>query len=324
MSARYRHLEGFELSGCAVRTSAILGFPGQRWVEEDDDPLDHRNTAVFFHYPRKPLERRWAAVGIGGATGVHVCAPFLPAERWVFLTEDGRVYVVGGGDNGFEDPIPGSPNLHFCAAKAVRGGHALAVGPRRKVYLRRAPGDWVKLDQGLFPDGELTDPDDAGFEDIDGFGEQDLWACGGEGDLWRFDGEVWTQIPVPGAPDLSRICCAGDDHVYLIADGLGLLRGHRERPDRWEPIPGPGGRERLESLVWYGDRLLVSTLSELYALEDGALRVAWPDMPPLRRKAHLAAGDGVLLVAGRDEAALLEGGAWRVILEPEHPASTAP
>ena len=111
--------------------------------------------------------------------------------------DDGEVYVVGMGDDDWEEPITKTPHQYFSNMKSIDSGHAIAVGSRRKVFLREEAGEWNKLDAGLFPDEENTTLRDAGFQDLDGFGENDMYACGGRSDLWRFDGARWQKIDVP-------------------------------------------------------------------------------------------------------------------------------
>ncbi len=44
--------------------------------------------------------------------------------------------------------------------------------------------------------------DDSGFKDIDGFSENDLYACGGE--IMHFDGQRWTKLDTPTSAKWCR------------------------------------------------------------------------------------------------------------------------
>ncbi len=33
-----------------------------------------------------------------------------------------------------------------------------------------------------------------GFDDLDGFSEQDMYAVGGAGDVWHYNGEIWIPL----------------------------------------------------------------------------------------------------------------------------------
>ena len=209
---KFEPLDGFELAGCAIRRWNIIAFWGQEWT--NPDPLDVRTTRVYFYYPDEPEEERWAYREIGRTRGLRGCGSMLPHERWVFVSDDGEVYVVGGGDDGFEAPILTKPYSFFSNVKCVRRGHAYAVGPRRKVYVRESPGTWRHLAAGSDKGTELATLDRGGFTDIDGFGEEDLYACGGRGDLWHFDGVVWAHVDLPtNAEFVSRLLRQRRPHV---------------------------------------------------------------------------------------------------------------
>jgi len=311
MAERYKHLAGFEFSDVYVRTQQIIGFAAQKG--SFDDPLEQRDTAIFFYYPQKSPEKKWAVRYLGEATGVHVCPVFKPNERWVIVTDDGEVYIVGQGDDDWEDAISKKSNLYFSNVKSISKGHAIAVGVRRKVFLRKAANRWIQLDNGLFPQGDKTDLEHAGFRDIDGFSGNDMYACGGTSDLWHFDGNLWKQIDLPTNAVLENICCAEDGFAYITTNYREVLKG---RGATWAIIEQQETTEVLESIVCYNGKVLVSTVSEIYIVDGTEFKVANLGIPAMNSKAHLAVGDGILVVGGRDEATMYDGHSWSVILKP--------
>jgi len=310
MTNRFEDLTGFEFSNVYVRTRNIIGFAAQRWP--NTDPLEQRETAIFFYYPDDPPETKWAVRYLGQTVGVHGCAAFSPNERWVFVAGDGEVYVVGQGDDEWEGAISPRPNLYFSNAKSVRKGHAIAVGPNRKVFLRRLANDWIQLEDGLFPDRDQSDLEFAGFRDIDGFSETDMYACGGRGDLWHFDRSTWRQIAIPTNANLKNICCAEDGLVYITTAQRDILRG---RNATWDVIGQDETSDTFESLVCYNKKVYISTVSEIFVIDGGEFKPANLGVPQMKSKAHLASGDGILVVAGSDQAALYDGQKWDKFLE---------
>jgi hypothetical protein len=309
---KFEPLNGFELAGCAIRRWNIIAFWGQEWG--NPDPLETRITRVFFYYPDEPEEERWAYREIGEARGLRGCGAMLPEERWVFVADDGEVYAVGGGVDAFEAPILSKPYHFFTNVKRIRPGKAYAVGPRRKVYVREASDTWRQLAAGLFPEGEKTNLDASGFSDIDGFADNDLYACGGRGDLWHFDGNAWSRIDVPTNENLFRVCCASDGLVYIITGARELLVG---RGNSWALMGQDVTNAHFESIVEFGTRLILSTESELFEVANGAIQPAnfGAPMPPMRSCSFLAAGDGIMVVAGSGDACSFDGTAWSVIVK---------
>lgn len=307
---RYEHLEGYELSGCAVRRRNIISFWGQKW--DNPDPLDVRPTRVFFFYPDKPEERRWGFREPGDTRGFRGCGVTVPEERWVFVADDGEVYVVGGGVDAFEEPITSKPFSFFSNVKRVPPGRAVAVGPRRKAFVREGPDVWRQLAAGLFPQGDQTNLDSAGFSDVDGFSESDIYACGGRGDLWHFDGNVWTQVDLPTNDNLWRLCCARDGRVYVITGRRAILAG---RDQSWTVVTQDLTDEHLESIVDYEGKVIISTQSALFEMAGDVFQPAsLGDIPPMRSRSFLAVGDGILVVAGSRDACSFDGTTWSVII----------
>ncbi len=307
---RYEALAGYQLVGCAVRRWNIISFWGQQW--ENVDPLDIRPTRVYFYYPDEPEGSQWAHRDVGETRGFRGCATTLPVERWVFVADDGEVYVVGGGIDAFEDPIVSKTYTFFSNVKRVSPGRAIAVGPRRKVFVRQGPDDWRQLTQGLFPQGDQTSHENSGFSDIDGFSESDMYACGGRGDLWHFDGTMWTPIDLPTNDNTWKICCASDGTVYVLTGRGQILMG---RDHSWAVIGQDLTDQPLESIVDYNGKVIISTQDALFELDLGVLRPAsLGEIPPMRSRSFLAVGDGILIVAGSTDACSFDGTNWSVII----------
>ncbi len=311
---RYEQLAGYDLSGCAVRTRNIISFWGQKC--DNPDPLEIRPTRVFFFYPDEPEEERWAFSEPAETRGFRGCAVTIPEDRWVFVADDGLVYVVGGGVDEFEEPITSRPFFFFSNVKRTSSGRAIAVGPRRKVFVRDAPDKWRQLVAGLFPQGDQTNHDSSGFSDIDGFSDSDLYACGGRGDLWHFDGFLWTRVEIPTNDNLWRLCCAPNGLVYVITGRRQILMG---RDQSWTVVSQDLTDQHFESIVVFNDKVIISTESSLFELVGDALQPAsLGAIPRMRSNSFLAVGDGILVVAGGSDACSFDGTRWSVIIPSVH------
>ena len=307
----FRPLAGYELSGCAIRRWNIIAFWGHEW--DDPDPLEVRPTRVYFYYPDEPADERWAYREIGKTRGLRGCGAMAPEERWVFVADDGEVYVVGGGDDAFESPIVAKPFHFFSNVKCIRGGKAYAVGPRRKAYVREAPDTWRQLSMGPAQEQGATSLDTGGFSDIDGFAEDDLYACGGRGDLWNFDGQSWKRVDIPTNETLRRLCCASDGLVYVVTLGRELWVG---RAQTWTLVVQDLTDAAFESIVEFGNRVILSTESALFEVVKTSIRPAsLGKMPPMKSCSFLAAGDGILVVSGSRDACSFDGSVWSVIIK---------
>ena len=307
---QYDDFADYQFCGCYVRKWNIISFAAQK--RGVDDPLELRDSAVFFYYPDESKDDKWAHSEIGEALGIHGCAVFEPDERWVYLTDDGQVYVVGFGDDDFEDPINKKKgDSFFSNIKSIRRRHAYAVGGNRKVYRRDQSGYWTKLDHGLPLNDELMRSGNAGFQDIDGFSEHDIYACGGNGDLWRYDGRIWSPITLPTNACLERLCCGEDGYVYILTNIGSIVKG---RQDNWWIIDQDETEDILENIVCFENKIYISTADVLYELKQDSMIKTNMHGHNQDSFAHIASGDGILVTAGRREASIYDGSTWKRIV----------
>jgi hypothetical protein len=305
-----KKLREFGLSSCHVRAWNIIAFTAQKW--EEDDALIPRPTMIFFFYPDEDKAEQWAAREWNRMTGIHGCPCYLPNERWVFVSDPGEVYVIGQGDDGDEKPITRKRAAAFQAVKCIAGGHAYAVAIGREVYKRTAPDTWLKLSDNAMLKETPAVMAHAGFRDIDGFSEQDIYACGGRGDLWWFNGSAWINQDCPTDANLERMVCAPDGNVYVTTNRPMLVIG---RANQWRTVDIDIGDQLLQEIVCYGSRVLVSTDDTILEVTGGTARPLDLGLPEMTLYTHLAAGDGILVVAGEREAFQHDGKRWKKIFQ---------
>ena len=197
--------------------------------------------------------------------------------------------------------------------KLVRiAGRAHALGMYRDVFALADDGRWVRVDEGL-PElqrgaGRIDEFLDVGFEDLDGFGPDDLYAVGGRGDVWRYDGRGWYPLDFPTNWPLFTVCCGGDGSVYISGEGGHLWRG---REHEWEQIHAGDAPLPYNDSAWFDDGLWLISDDHLDRLVDGELRHAMHDEHLVFAAGHLDTHDGVLLVAGVDFVRVFDGQRWQ-------------
>ncbi|WP_200957304.1 hypothetical protein [Lysobacter sp. Root690] len=194
----------------------------------------------------------WHAVGM--------CVAKLPSEKLVVVAGDGTVFTYVGGQEGSEK-IAGAFDLRGCATV---DGYAYAFGMNRTVFRRGHERRWTAMHApGVEADNEV-----AGFEAIDGFGANDLYAAGWGGEVWHWRGDAWSRCETRVDIVLSGICCGGDGLVYACGQSGTLLRG---RGREWEALNTEGLTDDFWDVRWYKGRVYVASTSSLYALYGDAL-----------------------------------------------------
>jgi hypothetical protein len=160
---------------------------------------------------------------------------------------------------------------------------------------------------------EIPDKDKhEGFHDIDGFASDDIYAAGGHGDLWHFDGTAWKQVPFPSNMTLESLCCAGDGEVYIGAESGTLFKG---RGNRWKLIERNAMALPFRDMVWFQDKVWCTSDYGLWVIhKDKAVPADVPASVSVCA-GHLSVGDGVMLLAGIYGAVLHDGRAWQPIID---------
>lgn len=238
----------------------------------------------------------------------------MPAERYLVLGTDGSVRASGGGAVKEEAPIAncGVEPRKRGPLREIRGiakGRAYAVGTCRQAYVRDGEDQWKCIDQSAqVGDTPITD---TSFESIDGFSEQEIYTVGWEGEIWKYDGSLFTQQNSPTNLALYKVRCASDGFAYACGQLGTLLRG---RDDQWEVIEHESITEDLWGMELFDGQLYVSSTHFVYRLEDGKLKpVDFGDDVP-QTCYHLSSADGIMWSIGPKDVMEFNGSNWKRIL----------
>ncbi|KJH86142.1 hypothetical protein UG46_13700 [Pseudomonas fluorescens] len=239
----------------------------------------------------------------------------VPAERSLTLGADGSVEASGGGVVREEASIAscGVDPTRRGPLREIRGiakGRAYAVGTCRQAYVREGEDQWRCIDQSAqVGDTPITD---TSFESIDGFTEQEIYTVGWEGEIWKYDGAVFTQQNSPTNLALYKVRCAEDGYAYACGQLGTLLRG---RDDQWEVIEHDSTREDLWGMEHFAGQLYVSSTHFVYRLEGDTLKpVDFGDDAP-RTCYHLSAADGIMWSIGPKDVMEFDGSSWKRCLQ---------
>ncbi|MBB3639980.1 MULTISPECIES: beta propeller repeat protein [Variovorax] len=224
-----------------------------------------------------------------------------PAEKVVLVGEDGEVstYVGGRREDEAIDPRP----VMVRHAREI-GGEVFVCGSKRQVFRRIGEGQWLDMSAPRAGQTEVF-----GFEAIDGYGWNEIYAAGWAGEIWRHDGTAWTRCGSPTNVILSAVCCAGDGLVYVAGQGGVLVKG---RGDAWAPVAWEDEVDAdLWDLCWFRDELYVATMSGLYTLDANRLvPVDFGAMGPVSCY-NLSVAQGVMWSVGKADVASFDGTTWR-------------
>lgn len=301
-----QHFRGFGLRDCAVRAKDIFYFVlFQDWDDNKprpfDEELETRVVPLFLN-----REERWSHSSLNGLGGFMASATAVPKSQFVGVDGRGQVYVLGGGDGDFENKIPGGGGQgpkrgNVNNIKQVQG-RLYGCGDPRSMFKRVDRNQWTEIGP-LPPDGR----GEIGFRDFDVFSESDIYAAGGRGDVWHYDGSAWNRIAFPSNMWIESVCCGQDGFVYIGAQSGNVFRG---RANQWKHIHQGDSSLPFKDMVWFGDRVYATNDYGLWEIQGETVTPSAQPIEITNCCGNLSVGDGVMLLAGAYGAALHDGKAW--------------
>ncbi|UOD29362.1 hypothetical protein INH39_28800 [Massilia violaceinigra] len=325
-----KYVSGYTFYDCAILSEHEFGFilveERDSWDDDDDRAPMTRFVAIDID---EPIERRFRGAQTGAFSGTTIAASEQP-RAYVAVDSASKVHSIEPERSGDERAIDRVLDMSIgngmlgTVRKAVRAaGKIYALGIHRKIYRRIGVDQWIEFGaqgNGVPMPADLTSQPDfiytLGFNDMSAFSKNDMYAVGGEGDAWRFDGEQWHQCSIPTAAKLTTVCCAGNGLVYITEQKGSVWEG---RADRWQKVTGkqlPAGFYPVDS-VWFNNRLYLGTQCGIFTLDKKRgkvvdLKEAEEDAPDPANSGRLdLSEDGrFLLTVGPYGACIHDGTTW--------------
>lgn len=238
-------------------------------------------------------------------------APFHDGLLVASMDRDGDVYPLGGA---VEGPFEKIDVGQWPALQRLRcvGDQTFAVALARGIYRRVELGQWERL-PGLPRPTIESALSRAGFRDLDGWSASDLYAVGGLGDVWHFNGSEWRAMDFPSSEPLATVTCGGDGHVYITGEGGSLWVGQRAD---WRRLLSGQSSILWNDTRWFNGRLWLASDYQLRVWNGQTLEAPLHDGRPLVASGHLDAHDGLLAIADLWTVSTFDGTDWRSVVAP--------
>lgn len=347
------HVQDWDIVDCSIRSKDCIYIFFQQAPDGYNGEVNYR---AGFYYPK--TERVWGYNGFGNFYKSKSCV--IPNGPVIAVDFKGQVLSQTGEIqpkikfNG-ETDIPLIRQVSVMRVREI-GGYAYMAGTLRTVFRRENAGEWICLSGN---DLAVRDEEDKqgkrfGFNDIDGFSVNEIYACGGGGDLWYYNGKTWEQQTCPTDTSLLSICCAPNGKVYVGGIKGVLLEG---KNNEWKVVGklGKCGNTWIKRMEWFQDKLYLATDQGLYEYANGEINstpifsnekttdqnsdekskerinkllvaggadcqaVDLANLPILGAPAslHSISTDGELLVlGGGDKVAVYDGTTWKTLFAP--------
>ena len=312
-----KYFKGFYITDCVVRAKDIFYFVVKQEYDEETDtpPKNKLRTRVITCIGRSRVQP-WGHADLGGMHYLKAGVSYHPKEQFVGVSLNDHVYVLDSGEAGLEKDLEGGRDANgnlfgmrggISKSRTIEGWLWVA-GSGRTVGRRLGKNQWEWHD--VIPFKFLMD--DGDFHDIDGFSSTDIYAVGGHGDVWHYDGLHWQQIAFPSNMTLENVCCGGDGFVYIGAESGTVFKGCG---NQWKIIARGEQSLAFKDMGWHQGQVWCTSDYGLWVIEKDTMKEA--DVPDRIRacSGHLSVGDGVMLLAGIYGAAMHGGREWRMIID---------
>lgn len=215
---------------------------------------------------------------------------------------DGDIHLFHAGTKSRE-VITGPGDIGPLRDMRVIDGANYVAGMQRQVYRRSASGSWQFLSAPILNKGGIK-----GFNSIDGYSSDEIYAVGLDGEIWFFNGSQWRPIDSPTSVSLQRIHCCPSGRAYIVGQAGVVIVG---RGDQWAPLDLGDFRDDLWGVETLNDEVFVASSKAVFKLVDESLELASIGSDGIGSASFLAADDGVLWSVGSQHLAFtIDGKHW--------------
>lgn len=220
--------------------------------------------------------------------------------RWLELRKDGHAK-----GSIIEDVDEDDPPTVFRFAKTIAG--QLYAGGTDRFLFRQASTGWERVSS----EAMVNSPEAGSAEGLAGFGPDELYAVGWDGEIHTNHGGEWHRVQSPVELILNDADVLGD-RVYIGGQTGVILEG---RGSEWGVIENEEMPDDIWSVCGFQDAVYFASTSGILRLRDGELSLVRALGPDLRSTMTLFTGPSGLWSVGSSDIALFDGESWRTIAQ---------
>ena len=248
----------------------------------------------------------WVEIGLAGTLTVNMTTN---AMQDFALASDATGFITSANGDAVEKEyikdLKGNPFRGVIRCVRRVGEEVFAAGVDRVVFKRTQDDDWTDVST---PEMKKSKSPTA-LQGIDGFGPNEVYAAGWNGEIWSCDGNDWVQRKTPTDIILNDIC-AGENECVAVGLAGTVLIG---RGSDWQQVQNHHARFDFWSVRFFKGAYYLSATNGIYKLEDGKI-TSFRDLDEQMRTAFvLTIGPSGLWSVGTKDVALYDGEKWETI-----------
>lgn len=241
---------------------------------------------------------------------IYACAT---AQEGIFIDTDGAVCVLDADGCRQEEHIytlwkqKNINNINVFYVNTICGA-IYGCGAQGLAFRRIGKNHWEYI--GYPMDAAEDCLLNNSFTGIDGFSHNDIYAVGGHGRVWHYNGTAWALLTFPSNIPLESVCCGQDGNVYISGQAGTVFQG---REHTWKMLHSGNSLLPYTDMVWFDDAVWCTHDYGLWTIRDGIFSKADVPNAVLQCSGNLSSSQDALLVGGMGGAAWYNGTQWNIL-----------
>lgn len=245
-----------------------------------------------------------------------VCMVEEPEYALLVMGVTGEVTVISPPEptQEFIDPGDQGPS-ELVPLRDIRliGDRAYVAGMARHVYRRDGRDAWTAIDGGVFVPREQRS-ESVGFNSIDGFREDHVYAVGYKGEIWTYDGREWREEESPTNLALTSVLCLDEDEVVIVGLAGTIIRGSR---GSWRVIAHDATEADFWDSTLFDGRVYLASDERLFELDGENLEPVEMGLSPSPTTMYVDSVPGAMWAVGqKDMVRTMDGETWEMVETP--------
>ncbi|NJO18424.1 MAG: hypothetical protein HC877_22625 [Thioploca sp.] len=239
------------------------------------------------------------------------CVISEPKRKVLALSPDGAIHVATSQGFSWEylDTQEDGPNSLRAVLEIKEISNSVyAVGMGRQVYKRTAQNTWVRWDNGIR--GNRNIDSIGGFKSIDGYSENELYAVGFKGEIWRFDGIIWRLLDSPTNIKLEKVKCVSPDSTFICGGNGIFIKGNM---DLWTVIEQDVINSTLWGIEYFKGKVYMADNSSIYTFDGKKIEKVDTRLGENLTTSYLHANDNFLWSVGERNILIYDGYEWKKV-----------
>ena len=249
---------------------------------------------------------------------VAVCGSWRVVDdkpKFVTVGVEGSVFTYDGdeGRETLDEAEDGPSDLVTLRCGAIIQDELYVAGMLRYVYRRKNGGHWERIDSTVRLGPEVDEG--RGFLVLAGNRADSIFAAGYAGEIWHYDGKIWSDLESPTNVALSGMAISPEGEVCVVGQLGTILLGSE---DGWRLLVQEETEDDFWGAAYFAGQFIIASDTSLWRIEGDSLSKVDIDIGPSETSFGQLSTNGEILwsVGEKDILQTKDAVSWSIVDEP--------